>query len=52
MSWRGEQGEHLSRFRVLSQRVLAKDLRSALMLTLLTPASRATRRDHQRGGLA
>ncbi len=52
MSWRGEQGEHLSRIPVLSQRALAKDLGSALTLTLLTPAPRATRRDHQRGGLA
>lgn len=52
MSRRGEQGEHFGRSPVLSPRVLAKDLRSAPLLTLLTPASRATRGGHLRGDLA
>ena len=50
MSRRGEQGEHFSRFPVLSPRVLAKDLGNAPMLTLLTPARRPTRVGHERGG--
>jgi hypothetical protein len=35
---RGEQVEHLARMWVLSPRVVEKDLRWALLLTLLTPA--------------
>jgi hypothetical protein len=50
MSRRGEQGEHFSRFPVLSPRVLAKDLGSAPLLTLLTLAARKTNVGHERGG--
>lgn len=51
MNRMGEQGEHFGRFRVLSPRVLAKDLRSAPLLPLLTPASRPTSGDHRGGDL-
>jgi hypothetical protein len=49
---RGEQGEHVSRIRVLSPRVLAKDRESAPLLTLLTPASRPTSVGHERVDVA
>lgn len=52
MSRWGEQGEHFSRFAVLSPRVLAKDLRSAPLLTLLTHASRPPSVGRERGDLA
>lgn len=51
MTWRGGQGERFGRFPVLSPRVLAKDRRSAWLLTLLTPEPHPTSGDHQRGGL-
>jgi hypothetical protein len=52
MNRMGEQGEHPGRFRILSPRVLAKDLESAPLLTLLTPATHPTSQDYQVGDLA
>jgi hypothetical protein len=52
MNWRGEQGEHLGRFWVLSPRALGDDREMAKMLTLLTPLARPDTGDERGGGLA